>query len=269
MKKFIVLEGGEPAVKFGLHLEDAEFGVVGIVNCHFNLEGEYEILLTDCQGENFYAKMNDNPFSFSLPPEFSLSGMIMADIFKDGGLIASGVSQEHQAYDKKYEKFLQSTEEYLAQEPLQTPDEVYAAEAKYYTEKARELFGSKEEKSEKNSAKKQQEPMFFDAIKQDFNFLYSAGEDDSLLKRKFKNSRWKKVDISGEVYILGKIYASAGVMDVDLPAFVALAVPTTLERANREKPLGEKAKFYHANIYDNFGFLVLVESSVSGKVINF
>ena len=53
-------------------------------------------------------------------------------------------------------------------------------------------------------------------------------------------------------------------MGEEFPSFVALAIPTTLSRSKKENALGEKAKFYHANIYDDFGFLVLVENATTG-----
>jgi len=270
MKKFIILESIDRVYRFGLHLEETEFGCVGIVNCHFNLEDDYELLLTDYMGENFYITMTDNPFSFSLPAEFSINGLIMADIFKDGSLVASGVCGGKERKHIDYDKFIKSTQDYVVKEDKNKSDEDYMLEADYYINKAKKLFSEEKKQNEERSSpvKESQPQSFFDSIKEDFNFLYSAGEEDYLLRKKFKNSVWKKVDISGEVYILGKIYASAGVVGEELPSFIALAIPTTYENATREKPLGEKAKFYHANIYDNFGFLVLVESVVSGRVVN-
>ena len=89
-----------------------------------------------------------------------------------------------------------------------------------------------------------------------------------MLRKKFKNSEWRKVSIGNEVYILGKIYAGKTVIGVETPSFVALAVPTTKSSAKQNPNiLGPKAKFYNANIYDDFGFLVLIENAVTGKAV--
>ena len=265
MKNFMILESNNGTYRFGLHLEKTEFGAIGILNFHFIAEGEFELLLTDSMGENFYAKMSENPYSFSLPPNFLINGMVTADIFKDGILIASGVSERASKNKVNYGKDLGGRQEQLESTLINDTNENYLKEAQFYINKAKELY---REESNKDNNKNLQKATFFDSIKDDFELLYSIGAEDYLLKKKFKNSLWRKVDISGEVYILGKIYAGAGVVGEEYPSFIALAIPTTKENANNEKPLGEKARFYHANIYDNFGFLVLVESVVSGKVVN-
>ena len=257
MKKFIVLESGDKSHRVGLNLERTECGVIGIVNFHFAINGEYELLLTDEKGENFYAKMQDNPHSFVLPETFMLDGVIMADIFQNGALVANGIS-DNIFINKDHEKYLKNTENYLSKDKS---NQDYFLEADYYIKKAKQLYGEEQQKENKNS------PTFFDGIKEDFDLLFSMGNEDYLLCKKFKNSRWKKVDISGEVYILGKIYAG-GVTTEETPSFIALAMPTTFEQSLRTKPLGGNAKFYHANIYDNFGFVVLVENTISGKVVN-
>ena len=190
MKKFIILESIDKAYRFGLHLEETEVGIVGIVNFHFVMKGEYEMLLTDCMGENFYTKMQDNPYSFSLPESFTISGIIMADIFQNGSLVASGVSGGGENL-KDYQKFLKSTEDYVVKEDLtQKTDAEYLDEADYYIKKAKSMYH--ETVNTPRNLFKKPKTTFFDTIKQDFNLLYSVGNDDHLLCKKFKNSKWKK-----------------------------------------------------------------------------
>ena len=272
-KRFILLSNELSGLKFGLHLERSEFGIVGILNFHFSPECEYELLLTDEAGENYYAKADSNPFSFFLPRGFSLSGSILVDIFSEGGLVASGVmgSGDNKA-NSNFNKFIKSTNDYVVNYETDEEFENLKQEANYFINKAKELYNQNEQtlpennKPEQKSPKNAKKTTFFDKIKEDFNFLYSVGEEDYLLTRKFKNSVWRKVVIGEEVYILGKIYAGRVIDSGETPSFVAIAVPTTLEGANLNNPLGSQAKFYHANIYDSFGFSILIENAESGKV---
>ena len=249
-RNFFLLDNKERGVKFGVHLEKTELGTVGIVNFHFLMCGQYEILLTDSHGINYYAKMEENPFSFSLPKEFVVDADLKIDIFEEGEPVASFPKV------KKNECTLSFDEN-----PKHYSSNIFE-EAEYYIEKAKELFGE-EKKKEKPSI-----PCFFDSIKEDFELLYTIGQIDFSLSKKFKNSYWRKVDISGEVYLLGKIFSADEKREEERPNFVAIALPTTAENARNNTPLGSFAKFYNSNIYDSFGFLVLVENSKTGKVVN-
>ena len=247
-RNFFLLDNKERGLKFGIYLEKTEAGTIGIVNFHFEMQVEYEILLTDEKGINYYAKMKENPFSFSLPSEFEVTSDLQVDIFEEGALVASREKQ-------KPETALNT--------PIEKSEEDLFAEAEYYIEKAKALFG--EEKQTSAYIKS----TFFESIKEDFELLYSIGEKDYSLSKKFKNSVWRKVDISGDVYLLGKIYGSEIENENwSVPNFVAIALPTTLENARKNSPLGSFAKFYNSSIYDSFGFLVLVENSKTGKVVN-
>jgi len=249
-RNFFLLDNKEMGLKFGIHLENTELGTVGIVNFHFLVNGEFEILLTDSHGINYYAKMQENPFSFSLPKEFVVDQDLKIDIFEAGEVVASRPTSTKTEKNTESERKNQKTDADIFEE------------AEYYIEKAKELFG------EKKTSESRIEPLFFDSIKEDFELLYSIGEEDFSLSKKFKNSCWRKVDIGGEVYLLGKIFSSNLDTGVGRPNFVAIALPTTAENARANSPLGSFAKFYNSNIYDSFGFLVLVENSKTGKVVN-
>lgn len=259
MKKFIILESEDKKYKFGLHLEENEYGTVGIVNSHFLDESGYELLMTDEKGENFYTAVDENPCSFRLPQNFSIAGLLLADIFKDGSLVASGVSggeQKNSNLVSQHNKILGAVADY------ETSETDYFKEAEYYIKKAKMMF------CEENKADFSEKTPFFDKIREDFDLLFEAGENNYFLAKKFKNSYWRKVEVSGEVYLLGKIF-SRDDQRLANPTFVAIAVLSTEEIAKRDKPLGENAKFCHANIYDDFGFVVLVERAISGEVVNF
>lgn len=281
-KRFMLLNNDISGQKFGLHLERTEFGMIGILSFHFTPESEFELLLTDEGGENYYTKSDANPFSFFLPASFSLNGTILVDIFSNGGLVASGVMTSGETRIDKVEKRAESTKSHLTNEEQEEDFLKLKKEASYYIEKAKSLYGensiaNKPQQLKPSNFKESQnfsqnkdglvrKPTFFDKIRDDFDFLYSVGEADYLLSKKFKNSIWRRVNIGEEIYILGKIFAGRVTESNEHPSFVALAVPTTKESATINKPLGEGAKFYHANIYDTFGFCVLVENAVSGKV---
>lgn len=259
MRKFIILESEDKKYKFGLHLEENEYGIMGIVNSHFLDEMGYELLMTDEKGENFYTAVEENPCSFRLPKTFSIGGMLLADIFKDGSLIASGVSGIDGKIAGSVNRRKQSDCDFLDN---QSDEGNYMQEAEYYINKAKMMFrDEKEQKTEEKTP-------FFEKIREDFNLLFDAGENNYFLAKKFKNSQWRKVEVLGEVYLLGKIF-SRPELNSESPSFVAIAMLTTEEVAKRDKPLGDNAKFCHANIYDDFGFVVLVESVISGRVVNF
>lgn len=249
-RRFFLLDSKENGLKFGVHLETSEFGIVGIVNFHFPLEDEYEILLTDKMGLNFYAKMQENPFSFSLPKEFVVDDNLKIDIFKKGTLVGSYLKNDVR------DKLLPDSEYNVC-----VSDDIFK-EAEYFIEKAKKLFG--ETKNEEIKL----ESYFFDTIKEDFDLLYSIGEIDYSLSKKFKNSNWRKIVIGSEVYLLGKIYAKADEQKKLEPNFVAIALSTTRENARANLPLGINAKFFNANIYDSFGYLVLVENTRTGVAVN-
>lgn len=248
-KHFYLLTSKDKLLKFGIYLEETECGIVGIVNFHFNPTEQYEILLTDENEENFYTVMDSNPYSFALPENFVLTKDVLIDIFCNNVIIAStsNITEEIKNEPKTNSK----------------SDEDYLSEADYFIKKAQKIFSNNKE----ISASKNKE-LFFDTIKNDFDMLFDVGDEDYLLSKKFKNSVWRKVDFSGEVYILGKIYAGSSVVGEELPSFIAIAEPTTLERSKNSNNLGEYAKFYHANIYDSFGFLVLIENAVTGKPVS-
>ena len=248
-RRFFLLDNKDGGFKFGVHLEDSEFGIVGIVNFHFMIQGEYEILLTDRMGVNFYAKMQENPVSFSLPKEFVVDDELKIDIFEKGKLVGSWP----QCVTKSSNANCEIKDNLYEQDVFK--------EAEYYIARAKELFGE----TKKDEIKL--ESYFFDTIKEDFELLYSIGVADYSLARKFKNSLWKKIDIGSEVYLLGKIYSDCNQIDSVRPNFVAIALSTTKENAKRNLPLGESAKFYNANIYDSFGYLVLVENSRTGWAV--
>lgn len=259
MRKFIILESEDKKYKFGLHLEENEYGIMGIVNSHFLDEEGYELLMTDEKGENFYTAVDENPCSFRLPKTFSIGGLLLADIFKDGSLVASGVSggeERNNNFANQRNKTFCKVTDYEATEAD------YFKEAEYYIKKAKMMF------CEENKANFSEKTPFFDKIREDFDLLFESGENNYFLAKKFKNSYWRKVEVSGEIYLLGKIFSREDQV-LDNPTFVAIAVLSTEEIAKRDKPLGENAKFCHANIYDDFGFVVLVENTISGKVVNF
>lgn len=250
-RRFFLLDNKENGLKFGVHLENSEFGIVGIVNFHFVIEDEYEILLTDKMGLNFYAKMNDNPFSFSLPKEFVVDDELRIDIFRRGVSVGS--------YAKKNTIESQTVQSDIK---VSVSDDIFR-EAEYYISRAKELFGdTKKEETKLDS-------YFFNTIKEDFELLYSIGCEDYSLSRKFKNSDWRKVSLGSEVYLLGKIYSKGLNQDATEPSFVAIALSTTKENATSNLPLGNNAKFFNANIYDSFGYLVLVENTRTGRAVNF
>lgn len=248
-KKFFLVDNGVRGLKFGVFLERTEFGSIGIVNSHFNLTEKYELLLSDSDGENFYGEISENPYVFSLPEGFNILGDVLVDVFLGEELIASnsppGVTKPNAGVD-----------EWLDETSKNYPKDNFR-EVQDFISRAQKLY-SKERPS----------ASFKDKIGEDFDLLYSAGTDDFLLAKKFKNSAWRRVDVGDEVYILGKIYAGKSLVGEDNPSFVAIAIPTTKERAESEKELGEMAKFYHANIYDNFGFLVLVQNAETGRAVS-
>ena len=250
-RKFFLLDNKDNGYKFGVHLEHCEFGVIGIVNFHFVVKEEYEILLTDRMGVNFYAKMRENPFSFSLPKEFVVDDELKIDIFERGCLVGSWPQKEDASnqFESKMEK--------------SNNDENIFKEVEYYINRAKEVFGGGSGIEEKKL-----ESYFFDTIKEDFELLYSIGVADYSLTRKFRNSVWKKIDIGSDVYLLGKIYKNGVSDNLEVPSFVAIALSTTKENAHKNLPLGDSAKFYNANIYDSFGYLVLVENTRTGWAVN-
>lgn len=241
-KSFYLLTDSVRGHKFGVVLEKTECGIIGIVNCHFSSSDEYEILITDSTGENFYGVIKENPYVFRLPSGFVVDDEIIVDIYSSEELIAT--NQLKSVPTINFEQKGDLTGEELA-------------EAQKFIEKTRGLY----------SEEKPASAPFFDKISGDFNLLYNAGEDDFLLSKKFKNSVWRRVDVAGESYILGKIYAGSATLGEEPPSFVALAQPTTGTRAKNQKLLGPNSKFYHANIYDDFGFEVLVQNAFTGKAV--
>lgn len=232
-RKFLLLDDETRGYKFGVHIEETEVGTLVIVNLHFPFKSGFEILLTDSTNNSESAKITENPFTFILKKDFVVDENLVVDVFLFDQLIVSNVSEIN---------IKKKTDEELKQE------------ADYYIKKARKLYSS-EKKTEMNK------------ISSDFNIMFGAGEADFLLSKKFKNSEWRKVDVGEESYILGKIYASKSTIGEEDPMFFALAIPTTYEESKRNKKLGDHARFYHANIYDSFGFLVLIENAKTGKPV--
>ena len=146
-KTFLLLDDNIRGFKFGVYLERTECGVVGIVNFHFSLKGVFEILLTDSKGENFHAKMLENPFIFSLPMNFDVDERVLVDIFFEDELIASGETKKDVV--KNESKNSLAVENWLKNEPKITED--YLAEAREFISKAKDLYG--EEKIPKQEGK--------------------------------------------------------------------------------------------------------------------
>lgn len=236
-RKFFLLDDNERGYKFGVFIERTEAGVIAIVNMHFPFVSGFEILLTDSKGVCESVKITENPFSFSCRNDFIIDEFMIVDIFLYDQLVVSNI------IDTKIN--------------LEKSQDEYEKEAKDIIEKAKMMYNRPEEKQQN----------FYSKIGSDFDFMFSSGEEDYLLSKKFKNSVWRKVKVASETYILGKIYAGKSVVGVEDPTFLALAIPTTKEVASSQKILGEHAKFYHANIYDSFGFLVLVENAETGAPV--
>lgn len=261
MDKFFVLSGSGGRVKMSITLTRVEIGKIGIINLlnsEPSLTCPLELLLTDSGGENVYEVIQELPFRFCLPDEFNIDGKILVDVFSFGKAIVSGVIQEGnfnanlKATNVDEEFYYNKDYNYLYNNSNITEEE--KEEARYYAKKAQKLYSN-------HCLGEAPQQTFFDEIKNDFNLLYGVGTDDYLLTKKFGGSRWRKLELDGDVYLLGKFYTAN---DEQTPSKVAIAVPS-VSGATKTRSLGEKAEFYPATIYDEFGFWVLIQSAVSGK----
>ena len=271
-KRFIILKS-QSGVIYDVRLDRVEIGVVCVVDVLGRDVKETEILLTDANGENAYARISTNPYSLVLSEEFDIDSVVMVDIFSGGTLVASGKINEKGGDnfakdldfgDIETSKYFKSNNDYLTADNLDNLAKQESSfdlpideEARYYINKAKKLYGETKE-----SLKSQpQESSFYDKIKEDFELLFAVGEEDLSLNVLVKNSEWKKLVFSDEVYYLGKVKDS----EKRSINQVAIATPTVLSLTKTKQTLGSKAKFIKTSVYDEFGYLLLVQNASDGQ----
>ena len=118
----------------------------------------------------------------------------------------------------------------------------------------------------KSTGEKSSSLSFWQSISDDFDELFMAGKREQILEGIFKNSMWSKFLSESGGMCFGKIYKDSSYSYGATPDIVALAVPVLSEVAN-ENVLGKFASFVRASEYDDFGFMVLLQESESGRAI--
>ena len=266
MDEFYIIANVNNNIKMSLNFIDTEIGkvcIINIVSGHEKLMMEAELLLTDAGGENVYEKVNEFPFKFVLPPLFNTKSMVLVDLFSDGKAVVSGKINYGDKTERSKENILPEEAENLCNYNAGYSSELLS-EAEYYINKAKELYNKEFKESKKEESFLAQPTSFYDKIKDDFDLLYSIGVEDYLLVKKFKFSKWRKIEIDGETIILGKFYDGTNENRVSQ---VAIASPAINSRTSGGGALGENAVFYEASIYDEFGFWVLVQNAVTGQAV--
>ena len=105
---------------------------------------------------------------------------------------------------------------------------------------------------------------YWDTIKDDFELLFNSGDEYSPLE-KFFGGQWMRVR-DDETIILGKLHTGSNDnCNSIMPDIVALAVPTIVGKEQFQ--LGKNANFISLNDYQDFGFMVLMQNSKSGRAI--
>ena len=150
-----------------------------------------------------------------------------------------------------------------AQSKNYTPNESYALKNLIINETDKNYINILHNK-ELNKVKNDNSITYWDTIKDDFELLFNSGKEYLPLEKLF-GGQWMKVGFD-EALILGKLQTkSYENCDSIMPDIVALAVPTIVGKEQYE--LGNNANFISLNDYQDFGYMVLMQNSKSGRAL--
>ena len=183
----------------------------------------------------------------SLGTEFDIFGKILFDLFSGGKPVIAcaieGSDARQVVYSQIIDEFEDKVENWNKIESK--TDEQYRKEAESVIERTKKIYSSSEETN----------PVM-DEILKDFDYMYKKGKKDFRLARLVGNSEWVRVELEGDCYHLGKVYNNGRL------SHILIAIPQIGGAGG--SLLGKGATFVKASIYDDFGYLILKQNTITG-----